>query len=238
MQKTNQPERQFVQTADGSGTFFLPGLQEHYHSVHGALQESRHVFIDQGLVFASEKKNSLCILEVGFGTGLNCLLTVGYSQKRSMQVRYEALEPFPLTMEEVAMINHAEMIEDGSLGPILKKMHSAPSDTDRELVPGFVLRKMELTIQEARLDAGRYDLVYFDAFGPQVQPGCWTTNVFEHVAGWMKPGGILVTYSARGSVKRALKACGFTLEHPPGPPGKREMTRGIINDQLGIINQE
>ncbi len=205
----------------------MSGLQEHYHSVHGALQESRHVFIDQGLALASERKNALSILEVGFGTGLNCLLTVGYLQKRGMQVRYEALEPFPLTREEVAMINHAEIMGDGLLQVVLNKMHDAPFETDMELAPGFLLRKMNMTIQEARLPSRRFDLVYFDAFGPQVQPECWDEDVFRNMADAMVPGAILVTYSARGSVKRALRACGFVLEHPPGPPGKWEMTRAI-----------
>lgn len=268
---TNQSDRQIVQSADGSSTIYLPALNEHYHSIHGAIQESRHVFIHHGLRPVVQGKfllpdqrqpaanpgtdmdtdrqplpapgtemdtdrqslpapgaDMVRILEVGFGTGLNCMLTLEFAANSDIRVWYDAIEPFPLTEEEVSQVNHAEMIEGDNLQLIFRKMHSSAFFVHTELQPGFFLRKINDTIEDVALDKGIYDLVYFDAFAPQVQPGCWNYGIFKKLATAMAPGGILTTYSAKGSVKRVLRECGFALHHPPGPRGKREMTVAMI----------
>ena len=219
--------RQIVQTEDGSSSFFLTELNEHYHSVHGAIQESKHVFIRQGFDFVCERFDQIQLLEVGLGTALNCILTLRESMRLEKKVRYTALEPYPLSMEEWEALNYPQIINDVDIIESFRMLHTSEYGMDVMLSPRFVVSKLEQTIEAVDLPDHLYHLVYFDAFGPQVQPELWTRQVFEKVAQSMKVGGVLVTYSAKGSVKRALKACGFVLEHPAGPPGKREMTRAV-----------
>lgn len=225
MQKENHINRQIVQTADGSNSLYLPDLHEHYHSVHGAIQESKHVFIHEGFMKAAKGGGRLTILEVGLGTGLNCLLTHIYANLLGVQVHYTAIEPFPLLAQEYTSINHPALLPGEDNNQLFTLMHECDVHRDVLLRPGFCLLKISETLQDVTLPPEHYHLVYFDAFGPQVQPELWGHDVFEKMAASMVTGGMLVTYSARGSVKRALKASGFTLEHPAGPPGKREMTR-------------
>ncbi len=165
------------------------------------------------------------ILEVGMGTGLNCLLTLKRSQILKKQVHYTAIEPFPLAKDEWGMLNYPEKIGGDGINDIFGLLHACCYGQDVRLSPGFTLRKWQQSIEIVSLPDATYDLVYFDAFGPQVQPELWTEQVFKKVSQSLKAGGLLVTYSAKGSVKRALKACSFVLEHPRGAPGKREMTR-------------
>ncbi len=255
---TNFKLRQIVQSADGSHTIFLPDLKEHFHSIHGALQESFHVFIQQGFLQVPALDEPVLvlggpvsILEVGFGTGLNGLLTLLYAQAKGIRVRYTALEAYPLQEEEYLALNYPGEIaarpsveqcgvQDGGpfgiphnsysramLGSMFTAMHAGAWERPIEPVPGFVLEKRRVLVEEAELLPDQFDLVYFDAFAPRVQPGVWTMQVFEKIFSAMKPGGLLVTYSATGDLKRTLKGCGFVLEHPAGPPGKREMTRAL-----------
>lgn len=225
MQKRNHINREIVQTADGSSSLFLPGLQEHYHSVHGAIQESKHVFIHEGFIKAAKADGRLAVLEVGLGTGLNCLLTHIYANLLGVQVHYTAIEPYPLLEEEYRQINHPALLPGEGNSHIFSQIHECDAGIDVLLRPGFFLLKINQTLHEVNLPPGQFNLVYFDAFGPQVQPELWGQDVFEKMAASMITGGVLVTYSARGSVKRAMKASGFSLEHPAGPPGKRQMTR-------------
>jgi tRNA U34 5-methylaminomethyl-2-thiouridine-forming methyltransferase MnmC len=225
MQKRNHINREIVQTADGSSILFLPDLHEHYHSIHGAIQESKHVFIHEGFIKAAKADGRLSVLEVGLGTGLNCLLTHIYANLLGMQVHYTAIEPYPLLEEEYRKINHPALLPGEGNSHIFSQIHECDAGVEVLLRPGFWLLKINQTFQEVILPPGQFNLVYFDAFGPQVQPELWGQDVFEKMATSMVTGGMLVTYSARGSVKRALKASGFTLEHPAGPPGKRQMTR-------------
>lgn len=217
--------RRVVVTADGSTTLYLPSLREHYHSVHGAQQESAHVFIAQGLKHAWEGLDRICILEVGLGTGLNCLLTLDEALKSNTQVQYVALEPHPLQSHEYRQLHFPFMEGRPPLRQAFMQLHQGPFGERLALAPGFLLEKMPEGLLEARLPDQVFHLVYFDAFAPQVQPGMWTPECFEKVFAAMKPGGVLVTYSAKGAVKRAMRTAGFVLQHPPGPPGKREMTR-------------
>lgn len=234
----NYFDRQIVQSGDGSCTLYLPGLNEHYHSVHGALQESLHVYIRHGFLVRAARGQPLRVLEVGLGTGLNCLLTFLFSREMDVTVHYEALEPFPLSPEEHAGLHHPERLqawleETGRGGPglaVLRRWQGRILEGPWEKVFGlegnFSLLKRRERVEEAAFTEGAFDLVYFDAFGPQAQPEPWQQAVFDKMFHCLSPGGVLVTYSAKGVVKRALRASGFSLEHPPGPPGKREISRG------------
>ncbi len=221
------------ETADGSHTLFLPEYNEHYHSVHGALSESVHVFIKEGFdvavkSFAGGSKDDrkvFSILEVGFGTGLNALLTLERSLSLSIQVHYLALEPYPLTAGEVSRLNLADKVAGGKLATAFFNMHNTPFGETTEISPEFIFDKWQLPLSDAPLPPDTFRLVYHDAFAPQLQPDLWSKEVFAKLERAMAAGGVLATYCAKGSVKRALKECGFSLTHPAGPKGKREMTR-------------
>lgn len=212
-------------TADGSNTLYNEQIGEHYHSKHGALQESKHVFIDAGLkhsiaVFPEEE---IRILEVGFGTGLNFLLSVDYCIAQEVALKYTGLEAFPLRSEELESTGYdkyvAAEVWSGLLNNYGKAMQQAVS-----LFPEQQLRIMHTYLH--RFDTPeRYNLIYFDAFSVQHQPEMWTDEMIAHVAQFLQPGGIFVTYAITGNLKRALKQVGFTIEKLPGAPGKREMLR-------------
>lgn len=214
-------------TADGSHTLYLPHMGEHYHSMHGAISESRHVFLQHGFAHVARENKTTRILEVGFGTGLNALLTLDASILAGVSVHYTAIEPFPLNMEEVKTLNLAEHIAAGRYAREFALMHAAPFEETVSLADRFELIKHETTLQEAALPANCFHLIYHDAFAPQYQPGLWDENVFRKMYAAMMPGGVLTTYCAKGSVKRALKVAGFEVSHPPGPAGKREMTKAV-----------
>jgi tRNA U34 5-methylaminomethyl-2-thiouridine-forming methyltransferase MnmC len=218
-------ERQIITTADGSKTIFIPEWNEHYHSSHGALQEAQHVFIRHGLnCFTSDY---LTILEMGFGTGLNALLTYFSSEKRNQYVHYIGIEAFPPSAEELAAMDYASFASDPETTGVYEHLHTAPWGTSHPISEHFVLEKQQCSLEQANVEPGTVDLVYFDAFGPRVQPELWTAEIFSRIFDWMAPGGIFVTYCAKGQVKRDLKTAGFLVESLPGPPGKREMTRAV-----------
>lgn len=216
-------KREIRITADGSSTIFLPELEENYHSVYGAVQESMHVFIESGLYQFSTRK-TIHIFEMGFGTGLNCLLSLLHN--RHNEIFYHAIEKYPLGEEIYSQLNYTQILEkDGRLPNIFSAIHT--QEWDRKLIevsPGFFLAK-ELTDISSFQSGQRFDLIYFDAFAPQVQPGLWTVEIFQRMHDILFPEGILVTYCAKGSVRRNLIQAGFLVERLPGPPGKREMLR-------------
>ena len=220
-------ERRIVATADGSHTLELVGIDEHYHSTFGAIQESWHVFIQNGLLSLTGKNTVINILEVGFGTGLNALLSLIESQKAQLQVFYHALEPFPLKREEYVALNYASLLSETGLQEGFQKFHECEWSKEIEFFPGFVFRKEKIGLEAASFAGHFFDLVYFDAFGPDTQPELWTQPLFEKVSSVMKPGGILTTYCAKGSARRAMRASGLAVEKLPGPPGKREMTKAV-----------
>jgi len=210
-------------TGDGSHTIFQKALNEPYHSAHGALQESQHVFINQGL--HNVKATSVRILEIGFGTGLNALLTLSEALLQKLVIYYHAVEKYPLIESEYTLLNYEELI-DGLPEGILQRIHSFPWEKPVKISERFTLYKEKADFRSMSLPT-KFNLVYFDAFSPGKQPELWSSDVFGAVAKSAEPGCILVTYSAKGSVRRTLDSCGFDVTKVAGPPGKREMIRAI-----------
>ncbi|MEY2962979.1 MAG: hypothetical protein RL754_240 [Bacteroidota bacterium] len=209
-------ERHITTSADGSTTIWVPGLDEHYHSIHGALTESTHVFINAGLKAVARRP--VRILEVGLGTALNARLTFDYTQEHTIEVKYTALEKFPINAEEIEALSNAGMEKEV---PFL----SAPIGQTIEVGPSFEFTLLEEDLLKYKPEQGGFDLIYFDAFAPSAQPELWSTEVFQKMFEALAPGGILTTYCAKGVVKRSMKEVGFEVERLPGPPRKREMTR-------------
>lgn len=217
---------ELITTEDGSSSLFNPELRETYHSRHGALRESQHVFIQEGL----EKKSDLThvrILEVGMGTGLNVLLTALYALQCQQHIQLTTLEPFPVDKDLLEKVNYASLIE-GDLAPsIFNRIHESEWGIETEINAFFKLTKLKMPLEKLTSEL-KFDLIYYDAFGPHAQPELWEANVFSHLATFCESGSTLVTYCAQGQFKRNLKAAGFSVERLPGPPGKREMTRGTF----------
>jgi len=219
-------QKRLLITEDGSHTLKVDGLDEHYHSTYGALSESMHVFISAGLhKKLEENPDKLNIIEIGFGTGLNALLTVLDDSISGYEVGYTGLEAYPLENEIWKQLNYPELLEDERAGELFEQMHYSEWGRAIEILPGFMLTKHDEKLQNYKHFSGAANLIYFDAFGPDIQPELWTEEIFQKIAGMTSPGGILVTYSCKGTVKRALKAAGFEIEKIPGPKGKREMLR-------------
>ncbi len=214
---------QLINTSDGSHTIYVPEIDEHYHSVHGAVQESTFIFINNG--FEVCKADPVFILEIGFGTGLNALLTAIRSSSGTREVYYTSIEKYPLDSKMVESLNHYKFAGEHGR-EIFHFIHSAPWNKSVNICNNFNLNKIETDFTKIQLQ-GRYDLIYFDAFGPDKQPEMWTRDMFAGIAAVTNKNGILVTYSAKGEVKRSLKACGFDVTLLPGPPGKRQMIRAV-----------
>jgi len=220
-------KRKLLLTDDGSHTLKVEELSEHYHSTFGAIAESRHVFIESGFdKKLEEKPTRLNLLEVGFGTGLNALLTVLEAGTSDCEVHYVGLEAYPLSEEILKELNYPDLVSGDQAAEVFNRIHSIEWGIESEVMPGFNLTKIEEKLQNYQ-ENDKFDLIYFDAFGPDVQPELWNEEIFRNLAGMTAYGGILVTYSCKGTVKRALKAAGFRIEKIPGPKGKREMLRGV-----------
>lgn len=213
---------QLEQTADGSYTLFVPEMDEHYHSVKGALTESEHIFIGNGLRHAAA--TSPRVLEIGFGTGLNAFLTLLEAQRTGRSIHYTTIERYPLDSRTVDCLRYPELVAPEA-APLFAELHRAPWNTPRTIIPEFTLLKLEADFTGYDFEGG-YDVVYFDAFAPEKQPEMWTQPLFDRIFGKMNPGGVLTTYCAKGVVRRMLQSAGFTVERLPGPPGgKREILR-------------
>lgn len=197
--------------------------------MHGAVQEAKHVFLKMGLDFwmnENPDQNSLHILEIGFGTGLNALLTLIHTEKSSVDILYEGVEAYPVSSEELAQLNYLEAADAQAFEAVFEKMHQTPWEQTETITEAFQLKKRKQTFETLE-DQDQHDLIYFDAFGARVQPELWEEPIFEKMYNALKPGGVLVTYAAKGSVRRAMQAVGFKVERLPGPPGKREMLRAV-----------
>ncbi len=217
-------KREIIQTADGSHTIHLEDWNEQYHSKHGAIQEAYHVFIKNGLDQFTKKEIS--ILEIGFGTGLNAIITQLESQKHGINIHYTGVEKYPVEWEEAKLLNYVAQLGHDQLHSIFKKMHECPWEEEIEITSNFCLTKLQKDFVEIDNNS-QFDLVYFDAFGARVQPELWTEELFQIMYTCLRNKGVLVTYSAKGSVRRAMQTVGFEVERLPGPPGKREMLRAI-----------
>ena len=220
-------ERNIVTTNDGSKTLQIEDWNEHYHSIHGALQESRHVYIQAGLdhyLSINKGQTSLKVLEAGFGTGLNALLTSLWAQDKTTQVDYFALEAYPLLEEEIEALDYHNVIEEEHVKDTFDKLHTAKWGELVSIHPMFQLNKQHCFFSEANFK-DQMDIVFYDAFGPRTQPELWTKDIFKVFYKALKPGGIFVTYSVKGTAKRAMQTVGFNVDIIEGPPGKRHMMR-------------
>lgn len=212
-------------TADGSNTLFNEEIGEHYHSSHGALQESKHVFIEAGLMHGLEKlgKHEIDILEVGFGTGLNFVLSYAHCNEVNKRLNYHSIEAFPLSVETVASTGYNQYVSQPLWNNFFEKYESA-IDKEIALSPSCQLQISHTTLQNFTTKK-HFDVLYFDAFSVRHQPELWTNEIIAHACSFLKTGGIFVTYAITGNLKRAVKSCGFEIEKLPGAPGKREMLR-------------
>ena len=215
-------KRKLIITNDGSSSIFIPEMDETYHSFHGALQEAVHVFIKNGLNAIDKKE--IAIFELGFGTGLNALLTLEASRNKEIQIDYTGIEAFPVEHELINSLNYTSLIA-GDFENDFLKMHDISWDESHAIAKQFSLKKIHAKIQEVNIGVSQFDLIYFDAFGYRAQAEMWDVGIIQQMYDALKEGGVLVSYSARGQFKRDLKAVGFKIEALPGPPGKREMTR-------------
>ncbi len=202
-------------TLDKSHTLFNEQIGEHYHSTFGAIQESEHIF---------NNKSDINILEIGFGTGLNALLTLKFARGHNLKTNYHGIEAFPISIEQAMMLNYPELI--GIEQDVFIKMHES-GEENKAISRSFVLKKSLIKLEDTKLPENFFDLVYFDAFSPDSQPELWTEEIFQKIYDSMRTDSILTTYSCKGIVKRALKSAGFQIEKLPGPPGKREFLRAL-----------
>lgn len=221
-------DRKLLMTSDGSLTIEQPSLGVTFHSKHGAIQESRHVFIREGFQFLLTQKNysSVSVFEMGFGTGLNALLTFFEAESKNISVQYTALDLFPLSAHLLEKL-HYEIGFTNAL-PVFKKLHAAEWNVEEMITPNFTLRKQQEDLLSFNADL-KFDLIYFDAFGSGSQPELWSVEVFQKMFSILEDDGVFVTYSSKGDVRRAMQAAGFKVEKIQGPPGKREMVRARKN---------
>jgi len=217
-------EKRLYKTDDGSHTLYVPEIDEHFHSTFGAVQESQHVFIEAGL--NGMTKDEVTILEVGFGTGLNAMLTAMWCKDKGIKVHYVCFEKYPLLPEVWQSLNYTSVIDRGS-DVLFYKIHNAEWEKDVEITDEFKIRKVNADFTSYNLkELPRFDLIYFDAFSPEKQPELWEARIFNNICENTNLNGVIVTYCAKGYVRRAIQAAGFEVERLQGPPGKREMLRG------------
>ena len=219
-------KRQIIKTLDGSTTIHLEDWNESYHSKHGAIQEAKHVFIKNGLTVFENKLIS--ILEIGFGTGLNAFITFLEANQKNQKIDYVGVEAYPIDTNELLEMNYVKELKADDFSHIFLQMHECDWNRKIEITSDFSLTKRKQFFYEID-DQESFDLIYFDAFGYRVQPELWSTEIFQKMYNSLKPNGVLVTYAARGVVKRSMISVGFTVEKLSGPPGKREMFRAIKN---------
>jgi tRNA U34 5-methylaminomethyl-2-thiouridine-forming methyltransferase MnmC len=213
-----------IQTNDGSNTLFTERFKAYYHSLHGAVQESEHVFIQSGLEQIELKE--IRVFEMGLGTGLNAALTAEYAQRHDLRVQYTAIEAFPLKEEDLSEMNFLAYMKNEHNSDILTRIHQSDWEKWQELSPSFSVKKLEADILSIELTE-TYDLFYFDAFAPAAQPELWSTEVFKKLFDSANRSAVITTYCCKGQVKRNMIEAGWDVERLEGPPGKRHMLRGI-----------
>lgn len=220
-------QSKIITTEDGSHSLFVPTLNEHYHSTHGAIQESSHIYIEAGLRECNLKK--INVLEIGFGTGLNAFLTLLESVKSDQIITYTSLELYPLEIDKAKQLNYPEqLIGQEEQSELFLKLHQSAWNKPKAITPNFTLHKIETDFSNPNSfkTNSHFDVIYFDAFAPEKQPEMWTQDIFDTLFALCNPNSIITTYCAKGVVRRMLQSAGFSVERLPGPPGKREILRG------------
>lgn len=219
-----------IETRDGSSSLLIPEMNETYHSTHGAITESEYVFLKMGLDHFLEihpEQKEISILEIGFGTGLNAWLTAWAVEDLDVEIDFTSIEKFPLEKELVDQLNYKDKKGSERAKKLFTDVHAAEWETSVKVSEQFALTKVQTDIFDFSPNHESFDLIYFDAFAPSKQPEMWTQEVLKKMFELLKPGGVFVTYCAQGQFKRDLKVVGFVTEELDGPPGKKEMTRGI-----------
>jgi len=226
-------QRQPVITIDGSHTISIPEMNVTYHSHHGAIQESMHVYINAGMKYLSDtlKVSDACIFEMGFGTGLNALLTLIEAERQKQKIHYTTVELFPLQVDEIIFLNYCKQLHRKDLEPVFQQLHQCDWEKDISITPFFTLHKTKNSLQNFTASKLQ-NLIFYDAFAPSAQPELWTKEIFEKLYNMLLPGGVLVTYCSKSDVRRAMQAAGFIVEKIQGPRGKREMVRAIAHPKV------
>lgn len=212
-----------IKTLDGSHTIFVSELDEPYHSVNGAIQESMHVFINANLKLHNKEK--LSVFELGFGTGLNTILTYKTAIEKDLSINYTSIEKYPVPIEIIEQLNYLDFLNDDQARVFLQ-IHETEWNKEKIINDNFTIKKIKCDILDYN-HQNMYDAIFFDAFDPEKQPQLWSEDVFEKLYKNTNRNGILTTYSAKGKVRRAMLSAGYKIEKIPGPPGKREMLRGV-----------
>jgi len=213
-------------TGDGSHTLFVPELNENYHSYHGAYAESMHVFIHKGIEQMLHQ-DTIRIFEVGFGTGLNAILSFAFSQSKKHKISYTGIEKYPVDLNLIEQLNYKDHWKDRQLNEVYMKLHQMEWNQEMSVSPYFDFLKIQGDVLSEDIANNHYHVIYFDAFAPEKQPEMWSLDLLKKLYESLAPSGILVTYCAKGQFKRDLKSSGFLVETIDGPPGKREMVRGV-----------
>ena len=220
-------KHEIIITQDGSSSIYIPELDETYHSKFGAIQEAKHVFVKNGLDLF-ENGSEISILEIGFGTGLNALITMLEAENRNLKINYVGVEAYPIALDEILQLNYVKQLESPEKQVDFEKMHASNWEEEIAINSNFTLTKRKQSFEEIS-DENTFDLIYFDAFGFTVQPDLWNEAIFEIMFKSLKNRGILTTYACRTSIKNAMQHAGFQTLKLPGAPGKREMLRALKN---------
>jgi tRNA U34 5-methylaminomethyl-2-thiouridine-forming methyltransferase MnmC len=221
-------KREIIMTKDGSHSIGISQTNITFHSRYGAIQESKHVFIEAGFNQFRGQKPSIHILEMGFGTGLNVLLTLMEASRAKQTVYYETIEEFPLERELFEPLNYCWQLERPDLQTVFLQLHRCPWEQRLAITPFFSFKKIQAPFQTYTGNQS-FDIIFYDAFAPQAQPELWTMENFVKISGLLRQNGLLVTYCSKGEVQRAMRAAGFTIEKLHGPPHKREIIRAVKN---------
>ncbi|MBL3657057.1 tRNA (5-methylaminomethyl-2-thiouridine)(34)-methyltransferase MnmD [Fulvivirga sediminis] len=226
---SKQPDIKLITTDDGSHSLYVSRLNETYHSFHGAVQESVHVFIKSGLQYKTQQATqpSCSIFEVGLGTGLNALLTAEYAHDHQLKINFTSIEAYPLKAELTDHLNYCNYLKAPEAPEWFSKIHQSKWNIDEPIHNHFLLKKIDKKLEEFSLPEAAFDIIYFDAFAPSKQEELWSYDILNKIVQAMKPDAVFVTYCAKGQLKRDLKNLGLTVNSLPGPPGKKEMVQAV-----------
>lgn len=217
-------------TRDGSHSLYVPRLDETYHSSYGAITESEHIFIQAGLEYFHQRhsgQNSLTVFELGFGTGLNALLTYRYAFRNHLHLKYFSIESEPLPVDFALGLNYPERLAFEDSRKIFRALHESPWNGKIMISDFFLLEKIHQKIENYQNPHALAEIIFYDAFAPGVQPDVWDKKILAGMYDLLKAEGVLVTYCVQGQFRRDLKAAGFHVEKLPGPPGKKEIVRAL-----------